>query len=208
MTYDTDDKLRAAIKKAGVQKIAERTGIKPSTLYSFVDGKAKTQKADTREKVLRALNDIQREEAPDLPTGEDYISIPILDVDASAGAGAFVEDAQIIGWQPFRESELSRLTRTKLENLAVISVRGDSMWDTLHHGDHVLVDRTVSRVVEDGIYVIHFEDALLIKRCNRNLATGSVNIQSDNPRYKDTEAPDPEMITVHGRVIWIGRALG
>ena len=111
--------------------------------------------------------------------GEQILTVPIFDIDVSAGAGSLVEDGEPIGWQPFREQELGRLTRTSTENLCVIRVRGDSMWETLHNGDHVLVDRTVRRIVEDGIYVIHLEDALLVKRCTRDLDNGKVIVQSE-----------------------------
>lgn len=140
--------------------------------------------------------------------GETILSVPIFDVDASAGDGSLSEDSSPIGWQPFREQELGRLTRTDTEHLAVIRVKGDSMWETLHNGDHVLVDRTVSRIVKDGIYVILFEDELLVKRCNRDLDSGKVIVQSDNPKYRASEVGAADKLTVYGRVIWIGRALG
>lgn len=141
-------------------------------------------------------------------TGEPVLSVPIYDIRASAGAGALVEDGEPSGFQPYREQELARLTRASTMDLAVIQVAGDSMWETLHDGDKVLVDRTVKRVVRDGIYILGFEGELLVKRCQRDLENGDVIVKSDNPAYDTFRISNSDRLDVIGRVIWIGRALG
>src|SRR6056297_102998 len=141
-------------------------------------------------------------------SGEPIQSVPIYDIRASAGAGALVEDGPPTGFQPYREQELQRLTSANLQDLADIQVAGDSMWETLHDGDKVLVDRTVSRVVRDGIYVLAFEGELLVKRCQRDLQSGDVIVKSDNKAYDSFRITDSDRLDVIGRVIWIGRALG
>ena len=144
------------------------------------------------------------------PTAEDdeITAVPIFDIRASAGAGALVEDGEPTAWQPYRTQELSRLTRARTNDLAVIQVAGDSMWETLHDGDKVLVDRSINRIVKDGIYVIAFEEELLVKRCQRNLEDGSVLVSSDNKAYQAFAVTKADRLNVIGRVIWIGRALG
>lgn len=140
--------------------------------------------------------------------GEAFLTVPIFDIRAAAGAGALVEDGEPSAWQPFREQELSRITRANTDQLAVIQVSGDSMWETLHDGDKVLVDRTVRRIVRDGIYILAFEGELLVKRCQRDLETGDVIVKSDNPAYLPVRVSNADRLDVIGRVIWIGRALG
>ncbi len=142
------------------------------------------------------------------PTDDEFITVPIYDIRASAGAGALVEDGEPTGWQPYRNQELSRLTRASTIDLAVIQVAGDSMWETLHDGDKVLVDRSINRIVKDGIYVIAFEGELLVKRCQRNLEDGSVLVSSDNKAYSPFSVTEADRLNIIGRVIWIGRALG
>ena len=139
---------------------------------------------------------------------EQYLSVPIYDIRASAGDGSLVEDGQPTGFQPYREQEISRLSRANVEDLAVIQVAGDSMWDTLHDGDKVLVERTVKRIVRDGIYIIAYEGELLVKRCQRDLENGHVIVKSDNKAYDSFRIKDGDQLNVVGRVIWIGRALG
>lgn len=203
MTYDSRDDLRAAIKAAGVQAVAEQAGVPPTTLYSFVSGKAKRMMDDTRDKVIRALEVLQADGAAPVP--EDFTPVPIFDIRASAGAGALMEDGAPTAYQPYRESELSRWNLT---DLAVIQVGGDSMWETLHDGDKVLVNRGERRIVKPGIYIIAYEGELLVKRCQRNLNDGSVLVSSDNPAYASFKVDEPDRLNVIGRVVWIGRALG
>lgn len=142
--------------------------------------------------------------------GEPYLPVPMYDIRAAAGAGALVEDGEPTAHQVFREGFLRGLTRASMDQLSVIQVSGDSMWETLHDGDAVLVDRSVTKIARDGIYILMFDGELLVKRCQRDLSDGAVLIMSDNPRYQTVKVPAKraEQLRVIGRVVWIGRALG
>lgn len=139
---------------------------------------------------------------------EVITTIPIYDIRASAGPGSLAEDGEPIGYQPYRQQEISRLTRTNEEYLAVIRVAGDSMEPTLANADQVLVDRSVRKVGRDGIYILALDEDLLVKRCQVDLQTRNIIVKSDNPAYDTLTVTDAERIDVLGRVIWIGRALG
>lgn len=201
MSYDSEDELREAIKKIGVQKVAARAKVPVTTLYSFTGGKAKRMLSDTERKVIKALSEM----TPEAVIKEDFQPVPIYDIRASAGAGALVEDGAPSGWQPYRITEIDRWN---IDDLAVIQVGGDSMWETLHDGDKVLVNRAEKRIVKPGIYILAYEGELLVKRCQRNLNDGSVIVSSDNTAYQSFTVNDPDKLNVLGRVVWIGRALG
>lgn len=203
MTKASSEDLRAAIKKAGVQVVAEKAGVPPTTLYSFTSGKTMRMIGDTRDRVVAALKELQVDGSG--PTAEEFTSVPIYDIRASAGAGALMEDGAPTAYQPYRDSELSRWN---IADLAVIQVGGDSMWETLHDGDKVLVNRGERRIVKPGIYIIAYEGELLVKRCQRNLNDGSVLVSSDNKAYQSFVVNEPDKLDVLGRVVWIGRALG
>lgn len=204
--------------------LADEAGIAPSTLNRLLNDKnhkyllssktlAKLASAtDIRYDPDRSYLKVTLEELekplPSARRSDNFLSIPIYDIRASAGNGAFAEDGEPTGFQPYREQEILRLTRANLEDLAVIQVAGDSMWETLHDGDKVLVDRTVNRIVRDGIYILGFEDELLVKRCQRDLENGNVIVKSDNPAYDSFRITNGDQLNVVGRVIWIGRALG
>lgn len=167
----------------------------------------------TRNDVAK-LGDANAIEAPDsAPVAhrvddDDFLAVGMYDIRAAAGAGALVNDEEPETYQPYRRQELSKLTSANTDDLAVITVGGDSMWETLHDGDKVLVDRTVRRIVRDGIYIISIEGELLVKRCQMHPGTREVIVKSDNPAYDTFVIKDQSVLAVIGRVIWIGRALG
>lgn len=180
-------------------KLAEELGVAEDMLRA--PQKGKVVKLSDHKKALSPSDEIT--------IGENtYLPVPVYDIRAAAGAGALVEDGPATNHQIFREQFLHRITRARLSDLSVIQVSGDSMWETLHDGDSVLVDRSITRIVKDGIYILNYEDELLVKRCQRDLSDGSVLIKSDNPRYDTIRVKKAENLHVLGRVIWIGRALG
>ena len=210
------DRLKQARIAAGydtVQEACEAFGFKYSTYAGHENGQRgiKWDALERYAKAYRVSMDwlVSGRGQIDTPKNKDLsLKVPIYDIRASAGAGSLVEDGEPTGWQPYREQEIQRLTRASTNDLAVIQVAGDSMWETLHDGDKVLIDRTVQRVVRDGIYVLAFEGELLVKRCQRDLETGDLLIRSDNKAYGEIRVTDQDRLDVMGRVIWIGRALG
>lgn len=141
--------------------------------------------------------------------GEQYWPIGVFDVRVAAGAGAINHQPEIpIYYSFFRSDWIRRITTAKPQDLAVVRVSGDSMWDTLHDGDHILIDRTKKTVGVDAIYVIRIDDELQIKRISKHPATRLLTIKSDNPAYPTYSEIQPESIDVVGKAIWLGRNLG
>jgi phage repressor protein C with HTH and peptisase S24 domain len=134
--------------------------------------------------------------------------VPRLNVDASAGPGAFNDSESGFVHIGFDEKWLRRVSRSKSSDLSVIKVQGDSMTPTLSDGDDILVDAGdgVERL-RDGIYVLRRDDTLLVKRIAPSPASRRIVIKSDNdsyPSWPDCELGDVDII---GRVVWVGRRL-
>lgn len=154
---------------------------------------------------------------PDSELGSDQIghnpsvetvSIPRLQVQASAGFGALAEGDGSRGNVVFDASWLRRFSRSRSSDLSLIQVQGDSMFPVLSDGDDILVDRSDgSARLRDGIYVLRRDDALMVKRLAINPASRMVTIKSDNPAYQDWPNCDPATLTIIGRVIWSGRRI-
>lgn len=136
---------------------------------------------------------------------EEMIAVPVLDVQASAGAGAFTDQERQRARMMFDPNWLRGL-RLDPRHLSVIEVIGDSMAPTLCNGDDILVDRGDQRL-RDGIYVLRLEGALSVKRL-RLEALRKVTVVSDNPAYPSAAPRDRADIDVIGRVVWAGRRLG
>lgn len=139
---------------------------------------------------------------------DDLITVPVLDVQASAGHGAFAEDERARARMRFDPSWLRGLSLDPRQ-LSVIQVTGDSMSPTLDHGDDILVDRSDGAAsVRDGIYVLRLDGVLNVKRLIVDRARRRVSVKSDNPAYTSWPTLDLPRLDVIGRVVWAGRRLG
>lgn len=147
---------------------------------------------------------------PVMIAGLEYAPLPVMDISAAAGAGRLVPenaDGEAVSHSVFRTSWLRGVTSAPLERLVVIRIAGDSMWPTLHHGDSVLVDTTISSIGRDGVYVIRLGDEVQCKRCSRHPVSGALTIASDNSAYPTYTDIQPNGLVVLGRVIWAGRTM-
>ena len=141
-------------------------------------------------------------------TGQGLVTVPRLDVGASAGAGALDRDEAARGGMGFDAQWLRRLGIADAASLSVIEVEGDSMGPTLADGDEILVDRSDgAERLRDGIYVLRIDDALLVRRLALSPVRGRVAVRSDNAAYPGW--PDCGIGSIHivGRVAWVGRKL-
>lgn len=135
------------------------------------------------------------------------IPVPAYDIRAAAGFGATGDDKEPKHYLMFREEWLRKLS-TRIDALVVLEISGDSMWDTLHSGDHALVDRGQTNPRREGLYVLRIEDELMVKRLSMHPVTRLLTIKSDNPQYPTYSDVNPDEIAIEGRVVWIGRGLG
>lgn len=137
------------------------------------------------------------------------ISVPRLDVHASAGPGAVAAEEKRLGRIGFDAAWLRRLGLGGGEpgRLSVIRVDGDSMSPTLSDGDEILVDRDDGAGrLRDGIYVLRIEEALVVKRLALGPG-GRLSVRSDNDAYPGWPDLEPAAVDVVGRVVWVGRRL-
>ncbi len=132
--------------------------------------------------------------------------IPKLAVGASAGPGAVNDVETLAGKIGFDEKWL-RKQGLDPANLSLIRVDGESMAPTLHNGDDIMVDRSITAAgFRDGIYVIRLDDVLMVKRLAKGPA-GRLSVLSDNPSYPDWPDIAGASVSVVGRVVWTGRRL-
>lgn len=136
------------------------------------------------------------------------VSVPLLDVGASAGAGRTVDGERTRAHVAFDPRWLRGVASGGPEGLSMIRVEGDSMLPTLADGDEILVDRCDGRQrLRDGVYVLRLEGALMVKRLAFHPVRKTVTINSDNGAYPSWPDCDPERIELVGRAVWMGRRL-
>ena len=129
----------------------------------------------------------------------EWVEVPRLSLDASAGPGAF--GAREVPFDSFRFSP-RWLREMGLEgaDLTAIRVEGDSMHPLLRSGDEIFVDR--NKRGREGIHVVRIGDALHVKRLQAS-APGRIKLVSENPAYAPIELASDE-VEVIGRVVWKG----
>lgn len=137
---------------------------------------------------------------------EPGLMVPVFDAPASMGAGFFAPDHDVIvGGIHLNENWVRQHlgTISSPKNLAVIPAYGDSMATTFSDGDLLLVDRGVSDVRIDAVYVLGLAGELFVKRLQRR-PDGSLLMISDNKAYEPYKIANGErdQFAVLGRVVW------
>jgi phage repressor protein C with HTH and peptisase S24 domain len=128
----------------------------------------------------------------------DWIDIPRLSLQASAGPGATVGEEDAVGSFRFSHRWL-RDQGLQRGRLSAIAVRGDSMEPTLRDGDEILVDQNL-RTLRDGIHVVRFDGVLMVKRIATS-RRGRLVLISDNTAYAPIDCAQDD-VEVIGRVVW------
>jgi phage repressor protein C with HTH and peptisase S24 domain/DNA-binding XRE family transcriptional regulator len=127
----------------------------------------------------------------DLPEG--FFVVPLLDQRLSAGPGAALPEADEAG----ALIPVPGYLRQYGENIAALTVDGDSMEPTLHRGDMVVCDSCGWS--GEGIYAVRMGGAGFVKRITKR--PGKVVVLSDNPKYPPQEEPEgSEDFAIIGRV--------
>lgn len=134
---------------------------------------------------------------------EGFIYVPLYDVEASAGHGALVHSEQVIDFLAFKEQFITRELGLNPKHILLIKAIGDSMNPTIRAGALLLVNSSVTKVRNDGIYVIRQNSDLLVKRI-QNMMDGQLKVRSDNPEYEPLVVAS-KTLDILGEVVWGGQ---
>jgi hypothetical protein len=119
--------------------------------------------------------------------------VPLLDQRLSAGPGAALPEAD----EAKAFIPVPGYLRQYGEDIAALTVDGDSMEPTLHRGDMVVCDSLGWS--GEGIYAVRMGGSGFVKRLTK--APGKVVVISDNPKYPAREEPEgSEDFAIIGRV--------
>lgn len=139
---------------------------------------------------------------PPVPAvGGGLVDVPVYDVRASAGPGAFTDVDQVVGHIAVGESWIRNALRMDPKRLVAVAAAGDSMSPTIEPGDYLLIENVVDRLVDGAVYVVVRAGAVIVKRV-RTAGTGAFLLQGDNPRAPEERISpeDPEQTQIVGRV--------
>ncbi len=142
-------------------------------------------------------------EEKSLAAAGDWVEVPRLPLEASAGPGAV--GAEEVPFDAFRFSR--RWLREQGLDPAMLSsirVMGESMDPLLRDGDEILVDRT-PRPFREGVHVVRLGEALHVKLLQA-VPPDRLRLISNNPAYEPVEVAMAD-VDVVGRVVWKGGRL-
>lgn len=138
------------------------------------------------------------------------ISIPHHDVRAAMGEGQILPSDYI---ETIRHVTVSLdylrtqgVSFTKPENLGMITGFGESMNKTFASGDPLMIDRGVTTLQTDGVYMFTLSGALFVKRLQ--MLPNGVRVISDNDAYPpyDITGSDLKGMVIHARVLLAWRS--
>lgn len=169
----------------------------PAYLQQYVARGSPRLLAEGDRRILAAMLDVS-EVALGGPTDIDApFALPRLDVQASAGPGAYSDGELVLGINGV-DPRLARALRLRPGQAALITVRGDSMEPGLLDGDQLIVDladRTPG--ASPRVFVMRIEGAVMVKRVSR----GAERLVAVSDNAAAPPVPDGE-IEVVGRVVW------
>lgn len=178
------ERLRKEIDRIGVSELARASGFARNTLYNWCDkGNIPLDKllllADFGLDVDYVVSG--KSYVQNIEQDGEYSSVPVYDVEVSAGDGAINEEQKASYSLAFRKDWL-KSRGLHVKDLHVVIARGDSMEPTIGDKDSLLVC-TAEKIPKDGhIYVIRNGNMLWVKRIQLQLDGGLLLI-SDNKVY-------------------------
>ncbi len=184
--------------KAEFLALAGDTGIDVSYILTGVRNTAQNSKS-------RNLSGAVTTPADD----EDTVYLSVMSACGSMGPGneLLTEDV-LLGEVPFSRRWLSlNIPGCRPDALRLIHAYGDSMAGTLNSGDFAVIDTSCCTVDYPGVYLLHVNRLLFIKRVSFRM-DGRMVVSSDNPAAPMAEVLDGgHQLDVRGRVVygWNGK---
>lgn len=201
-------------QRAALEALAERTGESLAALSRLIGRNDAYLQQFIRRGTPRVLAERDRRllaayfGVPDRDLGGEepapvpLVLVPRIDVVASAGPGALIEDDRRAGGEAIDPALLRRLG-VRPSDITLITASGESMAPTIADGDDMLVDRSDRQVDErGGVFVLRADGVLMVKRLRRD--GSGIALSSDNPGHPAIIA---DAIDVIGRVVWLSRRL-
>ncbi|WP_043062131.1 XRE family transcriptional regulator [Brucella anthropi] len=217
------ERLGQVVDGESVHAFSKRAGISDSTFRQYLNGTMPgldklIQIADaggvTLDWLATGKGPKQTGEALPVNSGPSIVSensgyalVPRLDIQPSAGTGSVIYTEDALDFLAFQTDWL-KARGIRPDYARVLTARGDSMMETIHDGDALLVDTSINRFKDNAIYVLVYGSMVLVKRIHARM-NGSVQLISDNPRYPPEEITQGEIDQLHiaGRVMWFGRSI-
>lgn len=188
--------FKRGVSQKKLLRVSAVLGLRPQWLESGEEPKMAADHID--------VSQLPAPLAQKISNSRPLISIDRFDIAGSMGPGTEPPDIHNIVDSMTLDAAWVRqnLVYTAVENIKLISGRGDSMSPTIKNGDPLLVDVGITSVECDAIYFFMMAGQLHIKRIQRHL--DGLSILSDNERYRPVEvaAARESELTIFAQIIY------
>ena len=133
-----------------------------------------------------------------------FIPIALPKLSKSGGELIFEETSE--KFFAFQKSWLQCMA-TKIDNLILLSMRGDSMAPLICSGDMVMIDRGRRDITEGCTYAIGMSEMIYLKKL-LVMPNEKVRLISENKDAYESFEIDRQDLRILGEVIWYARQLG
>lgn len=186
-------------------ELAEKIGRNRVTVSRWLNGRAPIDKATML--LLQQL--LQQHALAPLEEASGVVRIPIYDLTASAGGGAFnMDECEVVEQMPFPSSWIQHKLRVSPRQLSGLRIEGDSMEPVARSGDLIILDRSKQHP-GDGYYVLNIEGTVVFKKTQWQADRRTLRVLSENPVYQEMvfDEHNAAQISVIGRAVYCIRAL-
>ncbi len=214
-------RLKEACERQGLSyaQLSRATGISSESINKYIQGAVDQPRGNTIDILADTLkvskfwllygidNGDHSLAIPLSPSQSDVHQVPFYGFKAGMGGGGVIAVERPETYWPIPVGYLKQL-RLESSDLIAIVVEGDSMSPTLESGDQVLINRSDRNPAGAGIFAIHDNDTLVVKRVEKIPSTEPARLKliSDNPHHGTYEvlADDTNIL---GRVVWFARRI-
>ncbi|PWD89578.1 peptidase S24 [Ignatzschineria cameli] len=203
-----EERIRIGFSKQG--DFIDAIGASKTTVYNWERGGTRVDSEDLAK--MHSLGmDItyivtgQRCNQEKSISSDEYIYVPVYDVEASAGHGREALNETPTRYHCFRR-RWANFHGLSEKDLLVIKIKGDSMEPTLEDGSHIVVNQASKEPIDGRIFVVRNGNSLLVKYVQTQIG-GTILLISENSFYppivlrpEDLECDNVEILgeVVHG----------
>ncbi|MBO2576191.1 hypothetical protein AYI74_17015 [Shewanella algae] len=200
---DVLNRIEELVGNRTLRKASEDWGIAPATLSTMLKERREPRFENlTKIATAEGITMEQLLLGKDVVARDDFVTIPALNVSASAGNGSYV----------LHETEANGIKVNKRwlhdeglchKDLVIINSHGDSMVPTIPEGASIIVDTKDNSYKREGVYAIRNGDELSVKRLRFDSFNNELHIISDNSVYPLWTVRKEQLgeVSVIGRVV-------